>query len=62
MDCKCNPNGACEECEHRASIQATHQRHEARRKIASLKLQLRTEYRPMMAKSLRAKILFLKAQ
>jgi len=62
MDCKCNPNGACEECAHRAQIQALHQRHEARRKIVALKLQLRTEYRPEVAKSVRAKILFLRAR
>ena len=61
MDCKCNPNGACEKCAHRARIQALHQRHEARRKVATLKLMLRTEYRPMMARSIRAKILFLQA-
>ena len=61
MDCKCNPEGACEECAHRARIQALHSRHEARRKVVALRLQLRTEWRPEMAKSIRAKILFLQA-
>ena len=62
MDCKCNPEGACEECAHRARIQALHSRHEARRKVVALRLQLRTEWRPEMAKSIRAKILFLQAR
>lgn len=62
MDCTCNPEVTCEECAHRARIQAIHQRHEVRRKVANLKLQLRTEYRPEVAKTVRAKILFLQAQ
>ena len=62
MDCKCGPEVVCEECAHRAHVQALHQRHEARRKIAMLKAQLRVEYRPDMAKSVRAKILYLQAQ
>lgn len=62
MDCTCSPEVKCEECAHRARIHALHQRHEVRRKVATLKLQLRTEYRPEMAKSIRAKILFIQAQ
>lgn len=61
MDCKCNPAGKCEECAYRAQLQALHERHETRRKIAALKMQLRTEYRPEVAKSVRAKILFLQS-
>ena len=62
MDCTCNPEATCEECAHSARIQALHQRHEARRRIVALRLKLRTEYRPEMAKSIRAKILFLQAR